>query len=119
MSRYDGGRFAFVPEWLLDSGVSDRGIVLYATLSLYADYETDLAWPSRRALMERLDCSRATINRGVNELLQCGAIRRSERRRYDGSQTSNSYLVVRAAPSWVRPRGITDDTPPGVMGETP
>ncbi|MCB9377109.1 MAG: helix-turn-helix domain-containing protein [Microthrixaceae bacterium] len=114
--------FALVPEWLLDAEVSAQAIRLYAVLSRYADRDGN-AYPSRRALAERLRVkSKDTVDRALKELTDLRAI--TVRGRVDdaGDQTSNHYVVHRVPPPAVaantRPPHQTDAaTPPDGCGD--
>lgn len=56
-----------VPEWLLDSDASDKGIRLYATLSRYGN-GTGQIFPGIPELAERMGCSEDSIMRAIKEL---------------------------------------------------
>jgi hypothetical protein len=72
-------RFAIIDEWLLDLKISDRAIRLYAVLARYADNQTHKAYPSRATLAERLHCSRASVDRAAQELVDAGAMTKEQR----------------------------------------
>jgi hypothetical protein len=105
-------RFSMVPAWVLDSGISDKAIRLYAVLAGYADAETGQAYPGRTLLSKRLDCSTKTVDRAVSELMSVGAIRKQQRVK-DGHYQSSLYTVVRIDPASGKsqPR-VTDDATP-------
>jgi predicted transcriptional regulator len=67
-------RFAIIDEWVLDLNISDRAVRLYAVLARYADSETHKAYPSRGTLAERLRCSKASVDRAAQELVDAGAM---------------------------------------------
>jgi hypothetical protein len=73
--RTDIGRYAIVPEWLLDSGVSSNAIRLFACLaSKYADRDGQ-CYPGRKRLAEDLKVtSTDTVDRAAKELVAVGAI---------------------------------------------
>lgn len=78
--KSDVGRFAIVPEWLLDSGVSAQAIRLFAILAAkYADRATDEAHPSRRTMGRDLGASPATVDRVLRELVDAGALEMERR----------------------------------------
>jgi hypothetical protein len=85
-----GHRYATVPEWILDSKISDRAVRLFGVLNRYAG-ENRPAWPSRKTLATRLDCSVPSIDRSMRELVELGALTVEERRRENGSRTSSLY----------------------------
>jgi hypothetical protein len=72
-------RFAIIDEWLLDLDISDRAVRLYAVLARYADSETHKAYPSRGTLAERLKCSKASVDRAAQELVDAGAMKKKQR----------------------------------------
>ena len=72
-------RFAIIDEWLLDLDISDRAVRLYAVLARYADSETHKAYPSRGTLAERLHCSKASVDRAAQELVEAGAMKKKQR----------------------------------------
>ena len=85
-----GHRYTTIPEWILDSKISDRTIRLFGVLNRYAG-ENRPAWPSRNTLAERLGCSVPSIDRAIRELVELGAVTVEERRRGNGSRTSSLY----------------------------
>lgn len=106
-------RFSIVPAWLLDSGISDKAIRLYAVLAGYADSETGQAYPGRKLLSKRLDCSTKTVDRAVSELIEAKAIKKQQRVK-DGYYQSSLYTVVRIDPGsgMTRP-SVEDDATSG------
>lgn len=104
-----GTRYAIVPEWILDSpDVSHAGVRLYAILARYANGDGE-AFPSRKTLADRMRCSLDTIDRTVAELESAGALQVAKRRRTDGGDTSNLYVLNEANPG--------SDTAPGAANE--
>ena len=71
--------FSIIPEWLIDAGVSDKAIRLYAVLARYADNRTHEAFPSRETLAERMACSAKSVDRATSELIQAGAVTKRQR----------------------------------------
>ena len=95
-------RFSIIPEWILDSGISDKAIRLYCVLARYADNETHRAYPSRDTLAQRMECSKASVDRAAQELIDVGAMTKQQRH--------NSSLVFTLRVSSPMQRGvITDD----------
>jgi hypothetical protein len=94
----DVGAFAIVPEWLIDSGVSDRALRTYVVLARYADAD-GVGFPSRTTLAKRVGKSVDTVDRALAELVDVGAIV-VDRRDEQGRQTTNEYRLA-----FVRPRG--------------
>jgi len=90
-------KFSIVPEWLLDSGCSDKALRLYCVLARYADNEDMTAYPGRGTLAKRVGCHRATIDRAVEELIALGAITKQVRVK-DGKYQSSLYTIRRIGP---------------------
>jgi len=91
-------KFSIVPEWLIDSGCTDKALRLYVVLARYADNENLTAYPGRGTLAKRMGCHRASVDRAVDELVQLGAITKQVRVK-DGNYQSSLYTVRRLPPS--------------------
>ena len=85
-------RFSIIPEALLDTGVSDRAIRVYAILARYADNETGQCFPSRETLAKRVNCHWRSVDRAIQELVEVGAITKQHRKSGEAYQ-SNLYIV--------------------------
>lgn len=94
----DTGPFSVIPEWVITAKISHGAVRLYALLARYADYETGVAFPSRRLLGSRLEVSVATVDRFVKELVDIGALE-VVKRCDNGTWLSNLYRVRRVASS--------------------
>lgn len=86
--------FAMVPQWLLETSVSDKAVRLYAILARMADKETLRSHPSRKTLGERAHCSIRSIDRALRELEYVGALRLEHRVDVAGDLTSNDYILT-------------------------
>ena len=91
-------KFSMVPEWLIDSGCTDKALRLYVVLARYADNDDLTAYPGRGLLAKRMGCHRSSVDRAVEELIDIGAITK-EVRFADGKYTSSLYTIRRIAPS--------------------
>ena len=106
-----GYRYAVVPEWILDAEISERAIRLFAVLSRYVG-ANEAAWPSRKHLANRMNCSARSVTRAIAELEEIGAVKSVDRHREDGSQASSFYYL------WPHP--LTNSvTPPGQDSPAP
>ena len=72
-------KFAIIDEWVLNLPISDRALRLYVLLVRYADNHTHRAFPSRETLATRLSCSKASVDRATQELIDQGAVSKSQR----------------------------------------
>ena len=96
----DIGRFAIVPEWLLDTEVSPRAIRLFAVLAAkYADRETATGFPRRRVLAGAVGLSMYTLDKCIAELIDIGALSKEARHSPDGDQISNLYHLRYSRPA--------------------
>ena len=85
--------FTTIPEWILDSNfLSDRAVRLFGVLNRYIG-SNEAAWPSRKTLAERCNCSVDSIDRALTELVQTGAIEVETRKKEDGSFKSSLYYL--------------------------
>jgi hypothetical protein len=102
--------FAIVPLRLLGS-VSASAVCVYAVLAEAANQKQE-AWPSKATIGDRTGLSARTVQRCIAELRDAGWIKVWERSRENGSQTSNTYLVMRV-------QGDTDVLHPEDIGVSP
>ena len=86
-------KFSIVPEWVLYSSISDRGIRLYAVLARYANQATHTCFPARSTLAERLNCSTDSVDRALKELTDIGAVSIAAQFSDEGDRASNLYTV--------------------------
>jgi len=82
-------RFAVVPEWMLDSTVSDTAFRLYAILARYGN-TSGVRMPGRALLARRLHRSLDTVDWALKELTAAGILS-IEHRTHDGRTLTNRY----------------------------
>lgn len=115
-----GGKFAQIPEWVLDADISDGAVRLYAVLARYADRKTGKAFPSRSTLAERIKKQHKSVDRHLKELVAIRALTVSARYEEGTSERrSNIYTLHNSPPpevaSQMTPPSPTDD--PGVASQ--
>lgn len=95
----DIGPYTIVPEWIIESGVSDGAVVLFVALGLRANRE-GTCFPSRKFLADQLSVSEDTIDRRIKELVEAEAIQVEPRysKKNEHERTSNLYRLRFAAP---------------------
>lgn len=94
----DGGPFAVVPGWVLDSSISDRAKVLYANLAARAGAEG--ATLRGHIEMEAwLRCKRTAVKEALRELADLGAITVYDTVTDLGGRGRNEYVVHAIDPS--------------------
>ena len=105
------GRFAIVPEWVLDAEISDCALRLYAVLLRYGQ-SSGARMPGRATLARRLrKKSTDTVDRAMKELAGIGAV--VVEHRYDGAQRLTNRYHVRTAPPSRTDAATPDDRPAG------
>ncbi|MEV4454377.1 hypothetical protein [Microbispora sp. NPDC049633] len=99
-----GGRqpapFAMVPLWVMFS-TTPQAQALYGILAAHVNPDRDdrNVWPSRATLAEMLGFNRpASVDRYLSELQEIGAVDVIVRRRTNGSQMANAYVVHHQPP---------------------
>ena len=101
-------RFSIVPEWVLDSDLSDKALRIYVVLARYADSETLECFPSLPTIAKRARCSKSSVIRALDDLEKHQAIVRRRRVGEKGFQ-STVYVVRRQLHSATSP-SVTHDT---------
>ena len=108
----DTGPFTIIPEWLLDSPISDGAVRLYGILGRYANDE-DAAWPSRGLLAKRMGTTTKSVDRRIAELVKAGALAVEHR-----LAESLICLVLKQYPGIFRNQFWQQSTPTGDDGNT-
>lgn len=91
-------RFAIVPEWVIDAGISDCAYRLYSVLLRYGQ-SSGQRMPGRATLAARLrKSSTDTVDRALKELVGIGAVRVEHRRRATGENLTNRYHLMATPP---------------------
>lgn len=102
--------FSIVPEWLIESNVSDNALRVYSALYRFADKDDGTCWPSIATIGAKCNKSSSSVKRAIKELKELGAIEVKERYLEDQGQTSNLYLLK------MNP-AFKSDTPPHTKSE--
>lgn len=84
--------YSIIPEALLDSAVSHIGVRLYGVLDRYAGANR-LAYPSRKTLANRLQCSLSTLDRAIEELVSAGFLTVKPSYRSNGGKRPSLYIL--------------------------
>ena len=102
-------RFAVVPEWMLDSALSDTAFRLYAILARYGN-TSGVRMPGRALLARRLHRSVDTVDRALRELSAAGILT-IEHRTQAGRTLTNRYHVRTHDPDVACEQGSTAAAP--------
>lgn len=90
-------RFSIVPQWILESPISDKAVRVYAILARYVDNDTLTAFPSRDTLAHKAQCHVKSVDRAIAELEKIQAVTKTHRRNGE-SYASNLYTLRRVPP---------------------
>lgn len=93
-ARPKGTRFAQVPHWLLDAGISATAMKVWAAIARHINSKTRRGFPKRRTIAALIGMSLSAVDRALRELRRVGALVSRPRRRADGGQSSNEYLLL-------------------------
>ena len=98
--KSDVGRFAIVPEWLLDEELSDAAVRLYAVLMCkHADRNGEGAIVRRRTLADEVQKKSVdAVDKAKRELVAVGALELIERHGADGSRLADEMRLRAADP---------------------
>ena len=95
--------FALVPEWVIDTDISDAAFRVYSLLLRYGN-TSGQRMPSRKLLAVRLHRSVDTVDRAVRELVDTGLLR-VEHRRAGRRNLTNRYHLTTHDPDGTGPTG--------------
>tara|TARA_R100000426_G_scaffold28169_2_gene23488 strand:- start:155 stop:895 length:741 start_codon:yes stop_codon:yes gene_type:complete len=85
--------FSIIPEWLIESNISDNALRVYSALYRFADKDDGSCWPSIATIGRKCNKSTSSVKRAIKELKDHGAIEVKERFEDDKGQTSNLYIL--------------------------
>ena len=84
--------FVIMPWAVLDDpNLTAHDVLVYATISRYADSDTGVAWPSRATVAEQARCDIKTVDRSVQRLVTAGFLEKHKRKNELGE--SNVYVI--------------------------
>ena len=85
--------FVILPWAVLDDeNLTAHDVLVYATISRYADSATGVAWPSRSTVAEQARCDIKTVDRSVQRLVAAGFLEKHKRRTDKGDE-ANVYVI--------------------------
>lgn len=86
-------KYARIPLWLYEKGVSLQAVATYGWLhGRYGHYERVV--PSYKTLAKELGVSKGSVVAYVQELVDAGAVRITQRYDESGDRTTNRYLIA-------------------------
>lgn len=78
-------------ETIYADEMSAKAIAIYRYL-LDRQGKHENCYPSHKTIASHMNCSPSTVKRAINELVRRGYVEKTNRRRANGSKTSNSYI---------------------------
>ena len=107
--RVEDPPFALVPEWVIDTDISDTAFRVYSLLLRYGN-TSGQRMPSRKLLAVRLHRSVDAVDRAVRELVDHGLLR-VEHRRAGRRNLTNRYHLTTTDPTGPRSTGGRTSAP--------
>jgi len=111
------GRWAQVPLWVVEVGLSASAVRMYVALHNWADREGE-SYPSHGKIAKYIGCSASSVKRAIGDLIEAGALRSEERFKGSGEQSSNLYTLMKTPPKMNHPQ-VINELPPQVKSELP
>ena len=78
-------------EAIYADDLSAKAVAIYRYL-LDRQGKHENCYPSHKTIATQMNCSPSTVKRAINELVRNGYVEKMNRRRSNGSKTSNSYI---------------------------
>ena len=78
-------------EAIYADDLSAKAVAIYRYL-LDRQGKHENCYPSHKTIAMHMNCSTSTVKRAINELVRNGYVEKINRRRSNGSKTSNSYI---------------------------
>lgn len=113
------GPFLPVPRWILEYTGNDHvanTVLLFLLQYLHPD--TQELTTSYQHIADQMGCSRRTVIRAVNRLVELGLIVKEERTKKTGQSITNRYYINFNSPASFPVMGVTPQTPLGVTPQT-
>jgi len=94
----------------MDETLSTDAIVVWHILSIFADHNTGVAWPSSRTIQMSAKMGRHRVNQAVKELIKAKAISRKLKPRRDKNAIygSTAYYTVTPLHKWVTKKHVLE-----------
>lgn len=86
--------FFMVPNKIFELELKPRDFIVYCCLLRHADINKHSCFPSRRMIATECQIDKKTVDTALNDLIDRGLIKKTHRKRCDGSKSSNLYYVA-------------------------
>ena len=90
--NFEPGTFILVPNKHLLKKMSMKAQITWLALCAHADSD-GVCWPSFNAMSKLTNIGERTLKRGVEELIELKLVEKKQRKKEDGSYSSNYYTL--------------------------
>lgn len=85
--------FFMISNEIFDLGLKPRDFIVYCCLLKHRDYEKQTCFPSRSTIAKECCIDKKTVDAAIKNLTELGLVQKINRKRMNGSHTSNLYVV--------------------------
>lgn len=85
--------FFMVSNKIFDLGLKPRDFIVYCCLVKHRDNEKQTCFPSRSTIAKECCIDKKTVDAAIEKLAELGLVQKINRKRMNGSDTSNLYVV--------------------------
>lgn len=85
--------FFMISNEIFDLGLKPRDFIVYCCLLKHRDYEKQTCFPSRSTIAKECCIDKKTVDAAIKKLSELGFVQKINRKRMNGSHTSNLYMV--------------------------
>ena len=85
--------FFMISNEIFDLGLKPRDFIVYCCLLKHRDYEKQTCFPSRSTIAKECCIDKKTVDAAIKKLSELGLVQKINRKRMNGSHTSNLYMV--------------------------
>ena len=82
-----------VSNKIFDLGLKPRDFIVYCCLVKHRDNEKQTCFPSRSTIAKECCNDKKTVDAAIKKLAELGLVQKINRKRMNGSDTSNLYVV--------------------------
>lgn len=86
------GNFFMVANRIFNFKLKPRDIIVYCCLLRHGD-KNGVCFPSRRLIANECQIDMKTVDIAIKNLEEAGLLKKEQRRRKDGTNTSNRYML--------------------------
>lgn len=92
MPQSKNGNFFMVANRIFDFKLKPRDFIVYCCLLRHSD-KNGVCFPSRKLIANECQIDIKTVDAAIKTLEKAGLLKKEQRRRKDGTNTSNRYIL--------------------------